>query len=276
MDLHVVRIIFQNEFRDARRNRWVVLFAAVFVVLILTLSYLGLSGLGTFGVTGFGRTTASLLHLVMVIVPLMGLLMGALSVSVEREHGTLLTLLAQPVTTTEVLFGKFLGSAAALAGAMMIGFGLSGAIIVRYGGLVQVADYVILASFTFLLGLAHLAIGFSLSVMTRRGATAIGLALVCWLTIVFLSDLGIMGTAMVFRVPPSQLLWMSLVNPTQVFKLGVMRSLHGTLEVLGPAGRYATDVLGAHLIPLMVVLLLVWIAVPLGVALRIFHRRGAM
>ena len=276
MDLHVIRIMLQQELRDAQRNRWFLLCAAVFGILALALSYLGLSGLGTFGVSGFGRTTASLLHLVMVIVPLMGLLMGAMSVAAEREHGTLVTLLAQPVTTSEVLIGKFCGSGIALMGAILIGFGLSGAIIARYGGLVHVSDYLLLVTFTLLLGLAHLALGFCVSVVTRRSATALGLALFCWLAIVFLSDLGLMGTAMVLRFSPSQLLWASLINPTQVFKLGVITSVQGTLDILGPSGRYAADTLGAWIVPVMISLLIMWILVPLGMALRVFSRRGAV
>ena len=276
MDLYTVRTILHNELREAQRNRWFVLCAAVFGVLALALSYLGLSGLGTFGVAGFGRTAASLLHLVMVIVPLMGLLMGALSVAGEREQGTLLTLLAQPVTPAEVLLGKFAGSAAALAGALLIGFGASGAMIARYGGLAHVGSYVTLAIFTFLLGLAHLALGFCISVVTRRAATALGLALGCWLALVFLSDLGLMGTAMVLRLAPGELLWASLANPSQAFKLGVLRAMHGTVDALGPAGRYAADVLGARLVPVMLSLLAAWILVPMGVALHIFKRRGAV
>ncbi|MBI1952645.1 MAG: ABC transporter permease subunit [Candidatus Omnitrophica bacterium] len=276
MDLHIVRTILRHELREAQRNRWFVLCAAVFGVLALALSYLGLSGLGTFGVAGFGRTAASLLHLVMVIVPLMGLLMGALSVAGEREQGTLLTLLAQPVTPAEVLAGKFAGSAVALAGSLLVGFGASGAVVARYGGMSHAGSYAVLVIFTLLLGLMHLALGFCISVVTRRTSTALGLALGCWLAMVFLSDLGLMGTAMVLKLGPAELLWASLANPIQAFKLGALRAMHGTVDALGPSGRYAADVLGTHLAPLMAAWLAAWILVPMGVALRVFTRRGAV
>ena len=110
MDVTTIWMMLRKEFRDAQRNRWVTLLAAMFAVLSLALSTLGLSSLGTIGITGFGRTAASLLNLVLLLVPLMGLLMGAVSVSAEREQGTLVTVLAQPVTPSEVLLGKFLGA----------------------------------------------------------------------------------------------------------------------------------------------------------------------
>ena len=107
-------------------------------------------------------------------------------------------------------------------------------------------------------------------------ALAVGLALAAWIMIVFLSDLGVMGTAMVLRLSPAQLLWVSLGNPLQAFKLGVVASLHGTLETLGPSGRYAMEVLGPAAVPVMAVALAAWTATLVGAAAVSFHRRGAL
>lgn len=276
MDATVIRIILQKELRDTRRNRWFTVLSAVFGVLALTLSALGLSGLGTFGVTGFGRTAASLLHLVMLVVPLMGLLVGAMSVAGEREHGTLLTLLAQPVTPTEVLLGKFLGSASALAAALGLGFGASGLVIAKYAGVQYLDGYLALAALTILLGIASLAIGFLISVMAPRGATAAGLAFAVWLVLIVLGDLGIMGTAMVLQLSSSQVLWLSLWNPLQAFKLAALHALGVTLDSLGPAGRYAAEVFGRHPTAALGGLLLAWAVCPVGLAWRAFIRRGAL
>jgi len=271
----VIRLIAIRELREAHRNRWFILCAGIFTVLVLALSYFGLSGLGTFGIARFGRTAASLLHLIMVIVPLMGLLMGALVVAGEREQGTLLTLLVQPVTPAEVLIGKFLGASLALAAAVLAGFVLSGALIARAGGWNELGSYAGLAGFTLLLSLAHLAIGVLLSAVTRRSATALGLALLAWLSSVFLSDLGVMGTAMALKLSPAALLWVSLLNPAQAFKLGALGAMHGALDWLGPSGRYASDVVGRWLLPLMAALLAGWIGTAFGAALIVFRRRGA-
>ena len=78
IEARTVMLILSKEVREARRNTWFLLFAVIFSGLSLTVSLLGLAGLGSLGVAGFGRTTASLLNLVVLIVPLMGLLFGAL------------------------------------------------------------------------------------------------------------------------------------------------------------------------------------------------------
>ena len=113
------------ELRASLRNRWFLLYALVFALLSVALSSLSLSGAGMFGFAGFGRTAASLINLVLLVVPLMGLTVGAQSLAGEREQGTLSYLLAQPVGRAEVLIGKLLGLSAALLAALMLGFGLA-------------------------------------------------------------------------------------------------------------------------------------------------------
>src|SRR5262249_61899522 len=112
------------------------------------------------------------------------------------------------------------------------------------------------------------------SALVRKVSPALGVALFLWLGSVFLSDLGLMGTAVVLELSPRTLLWLSLANPAQVFKLLVLDGLQGNLENLGPAGLYAADVFGHWLRPVLAAVLAGWVAVPLGLALVLFRRRG--
>ena len=217
MDALCVSLIMNKEFQDTRRSRWFLLLAVMFAGLALMLALLGASALGSLGGAGFGRTTVSLLNLVILIVPLMGLVMSAMSVAGEREHGTLLTVLAQPVVLEEVFLGKFLGLTLALLGTICFGFGLAALVIARQSGLPEVGGYLALAGYTSLFGLGYLSVGFLISAVTRRSASAVGIALFVWLISVFLSDLGLIGTSVALQLSPSHLLWLSLVNPARCF-----------------------------------------------------------
>ncbi|MEZ4667592.1 MAG: ABC transporter permease subunit [Anaerolineae bacterium] len=125
MRLKTISTLAGYELRSSLRNRWFLLYALAFAVLAVALSSLSLTGAGMFGFAGFGRTAASLINLVLLIVPLMGLTIGAHSLASEREKGTLAYLLAQPVSRAEVLWGKFVGLGTALLAALLLGFGLS-------------------------------------------------------------------------------------------------------------------------------------------------------
>ena len=135
-----VLILAQKELRDARRNRWFLLYTLAFAGLSLGLAWLALAGAGSHGLAGFGRTSASLINLVLLIVPLQGLTLGALCLAGEREKGTLLYLLAQPINQAELLLGKYIGLAVALLGSLALGFGLTGLLIAVYGGAAQAGE----------------------------------------------------------------------------------------------------------------------------------------
>jgi Cu-processing system permease protein len=274
MDPLPVFLIMGRELQEARRSRWFALLFATFAGLAVALALLGTSGLGVIGGAGFGRTTASLLNLVILVVPLMGLLMSALSVAGEREAGTLLAILAQPVLLLEVFLGKFLGLVCALWGTILCGFGLAALVIARQGGLPQLSGYLSLVGDTALFGVGYISVGFLISALTSRSAPAVGIGIFVWLASVFLSDLGLIGTAVVLQLSPASLLWMSLANPAQVFKLAVLEGIQRNLELLGPSGIYATEVLGDWLRPVLLGILVLWAVVPFALSILLLRKRG--
>ncbi len=273
MSIRTAFILMKKEMRDTRRNRWFIIVSALFAVLSVSFSLFGMAGLGSLGVAGFGRTAASLLNLVLLIVPLLGLLLGAVSIASEREQGTLMTLLAQPVTPNEIFLGKYLGNAFSIFSTVLLGFSASALVIARFAGTKEIAEYLTLVFFTVLLGLAFLSIGFCVSLLTRRHATAMGMALFLWFIFIFISDLGLMGTAMVLKLSPAALFWLVVLNPAQCFKVAVVGGLQKNLEIFGAAGLYAADALGPWLVTLLVVALSGWILLPLAISFLRFRSR---
>ena len=276
MDLQNVYILAQKELRDAQRNRWFLLYALAFAGLSMALAWLALRSAGNYGLAGFGRTSASLINLILLIVPLMGLTLGALGLAGEREQGTLLYLLAQPINQAELLLGKTIGLAVALIAALALGFGLTALVIAANGGGAEIGIYLALLGLASLLALASLSVGLLISTLAGRGATAVGLALFLWLLLVFFGDLGLMGTALVLQLDVDQLFALALANPLQLFKIAAVYSLRQNLEVLGPAGIYAVRTYGSPLMPLLVGLLSAWVLVPYLTTTYLFKKKGVL
>ena len=276
MEPRIITTLLKKEINDSLNNRWFVLYAAAFTGLALLLSWLSLSGGGTgySGFAGFGRTAASLVNLVLLIVPLMALTIGASSMAGERERGTLSFLLAQPVNRAEVLLGKYLGLAAALLGALALGFGLSAIIIAGRGAQTDAGAFSLLVGFAFILALGMLSLGLLISVLSRKAAVATGVALFLWLIFVFGGDLGLMGTTLAFKLPIGALFYLALLNPLQVFKMSALIGINATLDVLGPAGTYAMQTYRDSLTWLFLGSMLAWVVLPLFSAYVIFDNRG--
>jgi Cu-processing system permease protein len=273
MELKLMWTIAQRELCEALRNKWLWFYAVGFAALALALSRAGLAAAGYSGLGGFGRTAASLINALLLFAPLIGLSVGAGTLAADRERGTLTYLLAQPVSRAEVFFGKALGAALAVIAALALGFGLAGLGLASAGG-DEATVYLSLAGYTLLLALASLGIGFVVSALTRKGSTASGAALIVWLGLVFLGDLGVVGATLALHPTPAALLGMLLVNPLQIFKMSAIYSLRATLDTLGPAGQYAVHQFGGALPWLLLGLLALWIIIAFGGAFALFNRRG--
>lgn len=273
MEIKLSWSIAQRELRDALRNKWLLLYAIAFAGLAFALSRAGIASAGYAGLGGFGRTAASLINALLLFVPLLGLSVGAVSLATERERGTLAYLLAQPVNRIEVFLGKTIGAALAVITALALGFGLAGLALATGRGGNWIA-YLALAGYSVLLALVSLGIGFVISVFTRKAATALGAALIVWLALVFLSDLGLIGVTLSVRPTDATLLGMVLSNPLQIFKLGAVYSLRSTLDSLGAAGQYAVYRFGTGLTGLLIGLMVLWAALTHGIAFAVFNRKG--
>lgn len=273
LDPRTLLPLVRKELRDAFRNRWFISYTAAFAVLSLALAYLSRVGTSMSGFSGFGPTAAAMINLVILVVPLMSLTIGAGSLTAERERGMLAYLLAQPVNRIELILAKYLGLAVALLGALAIGFGAAGAVLARNADPAHLRIFVHLVGLSAVLALAMLSVGVFISTLARRSGAATGAAILTWLVLVFLGDLGLMGSAVLFRLQAQELFLLAVLNPTQAFKLAVIGGFDSNLDVLGPAGLYAVNTFGQHLPPLLVGCLLAWLVIPLIGSIVVFSRR---
>lgn len=236
--------ILARELQESMRSRWFLAMTAVFCALALGISYLSFSGTGALGFAGFNRTVASLLNLMLLFVPLMGLLVGALGLSGEREDGTLAFLLAQPVGRFEVYAGKFCGQGMSLMLAVGLGLGLAGLVVGWSAGPGGAAAFGTLALAAVLLGAASLGIGLLVSVRSASRMRALAWALLLWVIFAFALDGLSVGLVTSGACGPRSLLFLSFANPVQLAKVLCLLALSAKLEVLGPSGIYAVKTFG--------------------------------
>lgn len=271
-ELRNVLVVARKELRDAVRDRWFWLYAGGFTILAVALSSFAISEARVVGFGGFGRTAASLVALVQLVVPLMGLTLGARSIASQRERGTLAFLLAHPVSRSEAFLGIFLGSTTAMLAAVAGGFGIAGLVAAIRSATVVASDLVEIALLSWLLAVAMIGVGMLVSVTARRSSAAMGTALFVWLLLVFLGDVGLMGTAVATRLPVNALFFTAVANPVEAFRLSTITALEGSLDVLGPVGSYAVERLGDALRWVVGGIVVVWAVVPTVIAWALFRR----
>ncbi|HSF25536.1 MAG TPA: ABC transporter permease subunit [Blastocatellia bacterium] len=269
MDLNAVRTIARQELVINIRNRWTLIFAGVFGVLVLAISYFGLVTAGETGFQGFGRTSASLLNLVLYIIPLVSLTMGTLSFSSASE-----LLFSQPVTRTEILLGKLAGLFCSILTATLFGFGLAGIVIGAQAGAEGSLRYPLLVLFSLWLALIFLSLSALITALCRRKTKSFGVALVVWFFFVLFYDLLVIGGTFLFRERTANtFLFGSLFgNPVDIVRVASLIVLDGE-EVFGAAGAALLRFVGGEFggLALLVVALWAWVAVPFFFAQRVLR-----
>jgi Cu-processing system permease protein len=273
MDTKAVLTIARQELTISSRSRWILGFAAVFGVLSLAISYFGTVTAGAAGLQGFERTAASLLSLILYLVPLLGLMLGTLNISRDRAANELL--FAQPVTRSEILFGRLLGLLAAMSGAMFAGFAVAAAVILTQVGPDGLLRFTGLVALSFVLAAVFLSIGAVCGLLSESRTRAFGVALCVWFFFVMFYDLGVIGLAFVLRERTANvLIFVSLFgNPVDLARVSSLLTL-GDPSIFGAAGAALLKFLGGltRSYAALSVALSLWVVTPVLVAIRILRR----
>lgn len=269
----IMNPIARKEISDSVRNRWVVGYAAVIGILGFLAAWFGLKTTGGMALQMFGRTAATITNLSLLIAPLVALILGASAIASERDRGTLQRLLAQPITTSELLLSKFFGLLVALAMATLLGFAPAALLIAIAAGLGPFVHFLIFPGITVLLVAAMCAVGMLVSSAAPTASKALGAAVVAWFAFVLLYDLILMGSLVVASMTTSMLISLVIANPVDAARILVMLSLEHDLHALGPAGTVLISSVG-HVGATVVVIaiLTAWTAIPLAFAVRRFRR----
>jgi Cu-processing system permease protein len=268
--MSAVVLCARHEILLAVRSRWLQLFALVFAALAMLVASAGYVLSGGYGVQDLGRTAASLIQLVLLLVPLTALTFGALALAPERGAAELLY--AQPVSRSRILAGRYLGLLVSLVAAQAIGFGLAGLLLYRQAGALGASAFLAVVAVSFVLTAVFLSIATMLS-QTRVGrrARVLALALVVWFVAVVLYDVAVLGVASLLRSGTASRLLMTavLVNPADAARTVALTAVEGT-AAFGPASlallRFTGGALNAAL--LASASLAAWVVVPFMVASR--------
>lgn len=265
MEWRQILTLAAKEFRDRLRNRWVLAVALVFTVFSLVIAYFGGAQQGQLGLRSIEFTIASLVSLVIYLIPLIALLLGFDAVVGERERGSLDLLLSLPITRLELLLGKYLGLAAALTLSTLAGFGLVALLLFKQFSWPGLYHYVGFMLSSVLLGLAFLSLAVLMSVIARERTRASGLAIAMWFFFVLVFDLLLLGglVATGGSYGGDAFAYLLLLNPADVFRilnvfsLEDVRTLYGLASIVPPALAKPW---------LMGSVMLAWIVVPLALA----------
>lgn len=259
----------RQEVAVSARSRWVQIFAVVFGGLAVAVAASGYVLSGGTGVQDFSRTAASLLQLVLLLVPLTSVLVAV--VALTPEAGAAQMLFSQPIDRHRILGGRLAGLIAALAASQAVGFGAAGLIVFLQAGPGGVAGFVAVLAAALALTVVFVSLGAAIVAGRTADDRARGMAagIVTWFVAVLLFDIVVLGLAA--QLPSglaSRLLIISaIVNPVDAIRTATLLAVDGT-AAFGAASLAFLRVTGgaAAATAWLALSVTVWILGPLAIA----------
>jgi len=256
--------IARYQLQDVVRSRWIIFYGLFFLVLTDALFRFGGSG---------ERVLLSLMNVVLIAVPLISIVLGAMYVYASREFTELL--LSQPVRRRSLFFGLFLGLGIPLAGAFVLGTGLP---FVYHGGFAAagVGSVALLIGTGVMLTLVFASLAFLVALRAEDRIKGLGICLGLWLffTVIF-DGLILLGIHMFAQYPIEQpVIALSLLNPVDVGRILLMLNFEIS-ALMGFTGAVFQQFFGSVAGQVVTAAaLLSWMAVPFVLGMRAFARKN--
>lgn len=245
-------------FIDLLRTRFILLYTAFLMVSTFAMFQID---------SDASKVVLSLLNVVLMVVPLISIVFTTIHFYNSYEFIELM--LAQPVNRRAVFMSEYLSVAVSLCLAYCAGIGIPALL---FGAVGSVTTLLFTGT---VLTLVFVSLAFLSSVLTRDKAKAIGVALLFWFYFSLLYDGLLLWVVYSYSDYPLEKITLALIafNPVDLARIIMLLQLDIS-ALMGYTGAFYKEFFGSGTGMLFSVsILMVWIAVPLWISLRIFSRK---
>ncbi|MBK7936000.1 MAG: ABC transporter permease subunit [Lewinellaceae bacterium] len=243
---------------DILRNRFVL--AYTLFLLIVSMSFFNLESDAVKGMM-------SLLNIILIVLPLVSIVFATIHLYNSYEFMELM--LAQPLRRSDIFLGEYIGMAISLCIAYTIGVGIP---VLLYDGSARGGILVICG---LMLTLAFVSLAFLATVLARDKARGIGIALLLWFFCTILYDgLVLMGMFAFSDYPLEKaVIGLAFLNPVDLARIAMLMQLDAA-ALMGYTGALFQYFFGSGMgAALSFAAMLLWIVLPLWLAVRVFNKK---
>lgn len=243
---------------DILKNRMVV-FYTIFLLAI---------SIGLFSISGDPiKGIASLLNIVLLVTPLASIIFATIYFYNSYEFIELLS--SQPIRRKTILFSQYFGLCLSLIVSLLVGLGIP--LLLFAPGKISLILLLSACGLT----MAFVSLAMLSALLTRDKARGIGLSILLWFYFTILYDALMLMIMFAFIDYPMESITLAMVacNPIDLARVVVLLQMDVS-ALMGYTGAMMQEILGrsAGIIAATVVMLL-WILLPLTLAVRKFNRR---
>lgn len=245
-------------FYDLLRTRFILMYTAFLFVSTLAMFQID---------SDSSKVVLSLLNIVLMVIPLISVVFTTIHFFNSYEFIELM--LAQPVNRKSIFLGEYFSVTISLCMAYLVGIGVPSLL---FGADMTVFTLLLVG---IILTFVFVSLAFLSSVLTRDKAKAIGIALLFWFYFSLIYDGLLLWLIYAFSDYPMEKITLALIalNPVDLARIIMLLQLDIS-ALMGYTGAFYKDFFGSQLgLIFSMSILLLWIAWPFWIALRIFSKK---
>jgi len=243
---------------DLLRNKTIMVYTLV--LLVLSISVFSME-------TNAEKGVASLLNIILFVVPLVSIIFSTVYLYNSAEFIELLV--SQPLKRQTIWLSIFTGLAGAVALAFLVGVGIP---VILYAFM---PSGIVLVLCGMVLSLVFVSIAMWASVRIRDKAKGIGLSILLWLYFALLFDAVVLFVVFQFSDYPIEnaMVGVSMLNPIDISRILILLQIDVS-AMMGYTGAIFRNFFGnTGGMSLTLLVLLLWIALPLGFSTYFFKKK---
>jgi ABC-type transport system involved in multi-copper enzyme maturation permease subunit len=227
------------------RSRWLAFCATVYALLGALFVFVAMRESTVLGFTGMGRVLLSVIHVLVLFLPLLALTGTTQTLAHARDEGALELLLSQPIPRRAYFFGVAAVRYLVLLVPLVALVALMSAL-----GTFAFAEDVPWAFVGKALAIsaallwAFVGLGLAVATIVRNQAKAMMYGLLLWALGVALLDFALVGMMLAWRVDARAVFLLASLNPVESARMALLSTAQPDLAALGPVGFFMSTRVG--------------------------------
>jgi ABC-2 type transport system permease protein len=234
-------LIAYLDLKESIRAKWFVVYSLVFGGLIALFFIAGVTESQVMGFSGLSRLLLMYIQITIVILPIFILITTVRSISGDRDSHVLEYMLSFPISLKQYYWGKVVGRFITVF--LPVFFAM--VIAILYGAIkgaeIPWNIFFLYTGLLFAMSSAFLGIAFFISSFVKSSEVALGLSFFIWIFLLAFIDIALISLMMQERMSSGLIIFISLINPMEIFRVAAISLFDPELTVMGPVAFYILD-----------------------------------
>ncbi|WP_297433259.1 ABC transporter permease subunit [Sulfurimonas sp.] len=229
------------DLKESIRAKWFVVYSLVFGGLIALFFIAGVTESQVMGFSGLSRLLLMYIQITIVILPIFILITTVRSISGDRDSHVLEYMLSFPISLKQYYWGKVIGRFITVF--LPVFFAMVIAIVYGAfkGAAIPWSIFFLYTGLLFAMTSAFLGIAFFISSFVKSSEVALGLSFFIWIFLLAFIDIALISLMMQERMSSGLIIFISLINPMEIFRVAAISLFDPQLTVMGPVAFYILD-----------------------------------